>query len=144
MVGFLVGWFGTLQLGLGLRREVLWGFRGFVLPGESLVVVETKEGRAAEVMAVLRRTGHPSVFAMRPAPRFGTQATEPGQRREPTNVGSLGECGTELATGHELEESTRSRSLLPLLRECEEVIEESRADLAEAARLEYGVSPSGE
>ncbi|MCX6604109.1 MAG: hypothetical protein NTV52_11000, partial [Acidobacteria bacterium] len=144
VVGFLVGWFGTLPLGLGLRRGVLWGFRGFVLPGESLVVVETKEGRAAEVMAVLRRTGHPSVFAMRPGLRFTTPTTGLGQRREPTNVASLGECGSELATGHEVEESTRSRSLLPLLRECEEVIEESRADLAEAARLEYGVSPAAE
>ncbi len=143
-MGFSMGWFGTRWLGLGLRSGALRGLRGLVLPGESLVVVETTEGRAADVIAVLRRTGHPSVFAMRPGTGFTTAATETRIRREPANVASLGECATELATGHELEEGTRSRSLLPLLRECESDIERSRADLAEAARLEYGVSPAAE
>src|SRR6185436_10211452 len=37
-----------------------------------------------------------------------------------------------------------SRSLLPLLKESQEAIERARADLVEAARLDYGISHAAE
>src|SRR5262249_37802420 len=40
--------------------------------------------------------------------------------------------------------STRSRPLLPILRECETAIERARADLDEAARLDYGITHAAE
>ncbi len=142
--GFLIIWFGTLWLGIGLRNRVLRGYRGFVLPGESLVVVEATEDEAADVIAVLRRIAHPSVFAIRPGPGFTASPEIAGQRREPATMASLPDCAAELATSHELESSNRSRPLLPILRECEVVIERARADLAEAARLEYGIAHAAE
>ena len=137
---FLIAWFGTLWLGLGIRNRILRSYRGLVLPGESLVVVEATEDEAVDVIAVLRHIAYPSVFAIRPGPGF-TASTEPaGQRRAPATAASLPDCAAELATSHKLESSTRSRPLLPILRECEIVIERARADLAEAARLEYGIT----
>jgi hypothetical protein len=59
-------------------------------------------------------------------------------------MASLPDCAAELATSHELESSTRSRPLLPILRECEVVIERARSDLAEAARLDYGITHAAE
>ncbi len=59
-------------------------------------------------------------------------------------MASLPDCAAGLATSHELESSTRSRPLLPILRECEVVIERARRDLAEAARLEYGITHAAE
>jgi hypothetical protein len=88
--------------------------------------------------------GHPSVFAIRPGPGFTASTETAGQRREPTTMAGLPDCATELATSHQLESSTRSRPLLPILRECEVVIERARTDLAEAARLEYGVTHAAE
>ena len=144
LCGFLITWFGTLWLGLGIRNRVLRGYRGFVLPGESLVVVEATEDEAADVVAVLRHIAHPSVFAMRPGPGFAASTETAGQRREPTAAASLPDCAAELATSHELESSTRSRPLLPILRECEVLIERARRDLSEAVRLEYGITHSAE
>jgi cyclic beta-1,2-glucan synthetase len=144
LCGFLITWFGTLWLGLGIRDRVLRGYRGFVLPGESLVVVEATKDEAADVVAVLRRIAHPSVLAIRPGPGFTASTETAGQRREPATVAELPDCAAELAASHELESSTRSRPLLPILRECEVVIERVRADLAEAARLEYGITHAAE
>ena len=144
MCGFLIAWFGTLWLGLGIRNRVLRGYRGIVLPGESLVVVEATEDEAADVIAVLRHIAHPSVFAIRPGPGFTASTETAGQRREPATMASLPDCAAGLATSHELESSTRSRPLLPILRECEVVIERARRDLAEAARLEYGITHAAE
>ena len=127
LCGFLITWFGTLWLGLGIRNRVLRGYRGFVLPGESLVVVEATEDEAADVIAVLRRIAHPSVFAIRPGPGFTASTETAGQRREPATMASLPDCAAGLATSHELESSTRSRPLLPILRECEVIIERARS-----------------
>ncbi|MFN0101070.1 MAG: GH36-type glycosyl hydrolase domain-containing protein [Bryobacteraceae bacterium] len=142
--GFLVTWFGSLWFGLGIPNKSLHGYRGFVLPGESLVVVEATEDQAADVIGVLRHISHPSVFAIRPGLGFGAATETVRQRREPATMANLPDLAVELAFSHELERSTRSRPLLPILRECELVIERARADLAEAARLEYGVSHEAE
>jgi cyclic beta-1,2-glucan synthetase len=142
--GFLVTWFGTLWLGLGIRNGILRGYRGFVLPGESLVVVEATEAEAADVIAALRRIAQPSVFALRPGRGFTAATETAGQRHEPITMASLPDCAAELAASHELESSTRSRPLLPILRDCEIAIERARADLAEAARLEYGITHATE
>src|SRR6476646_11306882 len=58
--GFLITWFGTLWLGLGLQKKILRHYGRFVLPGESLVVVQETEDRTTDVIAVLRRISNPS------------------------------------------------------------------------------------
>jgi cellobiose phosphorylase len=144
LCGFLIAWFGTLWLGLGIRNRVLRGYRGLVLPEESLVVVEATEDETAAAIAVLRRIAQPSVFAIRPGPGFTASTETAGQQRPPATVASLPGCAAELAASHQLEASTRSRPLLPILRGCEVFIERARADLAEAARLEYGITHAAE
>jgi len=142
--GFLIVWFGTLGLGIGIGNKVLRAYRGGVLPGESLVVVEATEEQAPEVIALLQHISDPSIFAIRPGPGFTDSTETTGQRREPTTAAALPDYAMQLADSHELEPSIRSRPLLPILRECEVVIERTRSDLAEAARLEYGITHAAE
>ena len=145
LCGFLVTWFGTLWLGLGLQEKLLRHYGRFLLPGESLVVVQATEADTPVVIEVLRRISHPSVFAIRPGLRLGSSRQPDEALREPVTLASLPDCAIELAASHQLDISTRSRSLLPILRECEVAIESARADLGEAARLDYGIHtpPSG-
>lgn len=142
--GFIAIWFGTLGVGFGIPNKILRRFHGLVLPGESLVVIQATEAGSGDVIAMLRRVGQPAVFAMRPGPGFEILAAGPGGRREPITMASLPDSALELAAAHELEPSTRSRTLLPILRQCEVSIERARADLAEAARLEYAVTHEAE
>jgi hypothetical protein len=59
-------------------------------------------------------------------------------------MAALPDCGAELAASHQLDASTRSQPLLPILRECETAIERARGDLDEAARLDYGITHAAE
>jgi cyclic beta-1,2-glucan synthetase len=142
--GFLITWFGTLWLGFGIKRGFLRHYSRFVLPGESLVVVQATEENTPDVIAVLGHIAHPSVFAIRPGLRFTSSTQMDGKLREPVTMASLPDWAAELGASHELESSTRSRPLLPILRECEVAIERARAGLAEAARLEYGITNAAE
>lgn len=142
--GFLITWFGTLWLGLGLQKKFLEYYGRFVLPGESLVIVQETERHATDVTAVLKRIANPSVFVLRPELRFGSSDRTDETLREPVAVTDLPGCAAELAASHGLATSTRSRPLLPILRECEAAIDRARADLGEAARLEYGITHAAE
>ena len=59
-------------------------------------------------------------------------------------MAGLPDFAARLAESHELEPLTRSKSVLPILRRCEIALERARADLAEAARLEYGITHAAE
>jgi cyclic beta-1,2-glucan synthetase len=142
--GFLITWFGTLWLGLGLQKKILRHYGRFVLPGESLVVVQETEEHTTDVIAVLRRIAHPSVFAIRPGLRFSPSSQADEALPESVTTADLPDCAAELAASHQLDTSTRSRTLLPILRECEASIERARADLGEAARLDYGITHAAE
>ena len=142
--GFLVTWFGTLWLGLGLQKKLVRRYGRFLLPGESLVVVQATEVDTPAVIEALRRISHPSVFAIRPGLRLGFSRQSDETLRDPVTLASLPDCATELAASHEMDVSTRARPLLPILRECEIAIERARADLGEAARLDYGIAHAAE
>ena len=99
--GFLITWFGTLWLGLGLQKKILRHYGRFVLPGESLVVVQETEERTPDVIAVLRRIAHPSVFAIRPGLRFSSSSHADEALRESATMAALPDCGAELAASHQ-------------------------------------------
>jgi hypothetical protein len=139
-LGFLITWFGSLWLGLGLPKKILRHYGRFVLPGESLVVVQETEDRTTDVIAVLRRIANPSVFAMRPGLRLRSSSQADESLRESVTMADLPDCADELAASHQLDISSKSRPLLPILRGCESAIERARADLGEAARLDYGIT----
>ena len=139
LTGFLASWFGFSWLGFGLPKQTLRKYARFVLPGEGLVVIQETEGRAPDASAVLRSIGNPSVFVIRPGLRVAP--TETGSTmREAVTLSDLPNCGAELAAAHKLDTSTKSRSLLPILRDCEIGIERAQNDLAEATRLDYGIT----
>jgi cyclic beta-1,2-glucan synthetase len=142
--GFWITWFGTLWLGFGIRTRVLAHYGRFLLPGESLVVADETEDRTADLIAVLRHISHVSVFAVRPPTGFTSSSDPDREHREPATIASLPTWAAELAASHEIQSSTRSRPLLSLLRECEAAIERARADLAEAVRLDYGITHASE
>src|ERR1700745_417471 len=52
--GFLMTWFGSLWLGLGLQKKILQHYGRFVLRSESLVLVQETEDRTPDVISVLR------------------------------------------------------------------------------------------
>src|SRR5436309_3960049 len=124
--GFLMTWFGTLWLGLGIQKKILQHYGRFILPSESLVIVQETEARTTDIIAVLRRIAHPSVFAIRP----GLQSTcsrQPDETpHQSVTIADLPACASELSASHELDTTTRSRSLLPVLRQFEEAIERAR------------------
>ncbi len=144
LCGFLITWFGTIWLGLGINRSLLVHYGRFLFPGESLVAVQETEERTAVVIAFWHQISHVSVFAIRPGIRVTSSAETGRPPREPVTLASLPGAALELAASHELEPSTKSRPLLPVVRECEVAIECARADLAEAARLDYGITHAAE
>ncbi|MBI1895791.1 MAG: hypothetical protein HYS04_04520 [Acidobacteria bacterium] len=75
---------------------------------------------------------------------FASRTGTDRKHREPVSTASLPARAAELAASHELRLRTTSRSLLPSLRTCEAALERARADLAEAARLDYGITHAAE
>jgi hypothetical protein len=83
---FLLTWFCALRLGFGVPKKVLSDYGRFVLPGESLVVVQETEERTADVIAILRHISHPSVFAIRPGLETGASIRSDEMLREPYRI----------------------------------------------------------
>jgi len=142
--GFLAVWLRTPWWGVGISKGLLRQQGRFVLPGESLVVVRTTEARTPDALNVLRRIAQPSAFAIRPGLPVSISRQSDESMREPVTIAGLPACAAELAASHQLDDSAKSRPLLPVLRECEAAIERSRRDLGEAARLDHGVSHAAE
>lgn len=144
LCGFLITWFGTLWLGWGIKRSILARYGRFLFPGESLVAVQEIEEHTADAIALWHQISPIALFAIRPGIAPASPA-EPGRLpREPVVLADLPACALELAASHELAPSTKSRSLLAMVRACEVAIERAREDLAEAARLDYGISHAAE
>ena len=141
---FGIAWFSSPWWGLGVPKRLLRHYGRFVLPGESLGVAQAREARTPDVIDLLRLIAHPSVFAIRPGLRFRSSQQSDETTREPVTMAGLPACAIELAALHRLDASTKSRPLLPILRECEVALERARADLAESARLDYGIAQAAE
>ncbi|MBI4446447.1 MAG: hypothetical protein HY645_11125 [Acidobacteria bacterium] len=142
--GFLSAWFASFWLRFGVPKRILSQYGRFALPGESLIVVQETEAHMMDVIAVLRHIAHPSVFAIRPGVEIVSSREIDVLMREPVTMGSLPECAGELAASHQLDPSTRSRPLLPIVKKCEIALERARAGLAEAVRLDYGITHAAE
>src|SRR5690606_16907834 len=63
----------------GVRKHRLRRYARFVLPRESLVVVEETHERVGDVIALLRHIAHPAVFSLRP--EQGVLYPESGEER---------------------------------------------------------------
>jgi cyclic beta-1,2-glucan synthetase len=130
--------------GFGMKRSMLQKCGAFVLPSESLVIVLEAEDRTADVIAVLRRVTLRSIFVLRPGLPRDPSSRQDAPPAETVAIAGLPECATELAAAHVLDRSTRSKSLLPVLKSCEEGIERALEHLNEAARLDYGITHATE
>ncbi len=86
--GFLIGWYGTLWLGLGIGKKVLADYSSFVLSGESLVAVEATEGTSLRRhFGTAPRVASSGFYdARRPSRHIGTSRVRNqrhGQRSQP-------------------------------------------------------------
>jgi cyclic beta-1,2-glucan synthetase len=140
LLGFLVAWFGSIWLGFGIKRSILAHYGRFLFPGEGLVAIQESEERTADVIAFWRQISHVAIFVIRPVVRPTSSPALEGPLREAVTAAGLPTFAAALAAGHRLDPSTKSPSLLPLVQECELALEAARANLAEAARLDYGIT----
>jgi hypothetical protein len=142
--GFLLAWFGTTWFGLGIPRQILVHYGRFLFPGESLVAAQQAEERTAAIIALWRQTAPVSVFTIRPRIRCTSSFLPARPPREPVTLANLAGFAAEFAASHTVDSSLRSKPLFPLVNSCELTLECARADLAEAARLDYGITHAAE
>jgi cyclic beta-1,2-glucan synthetase len=140
---FAIAWLASRRLGFRFRNVVLDHAR-YLFPGESMVIVLETEQRTTDALAVLKSIGHVSLFVIRPGIRLDQSSRAVGASGEPVAGASLRECAIQLAESHDSYSPGKSQSLLPILRKYEVGIESARADLAEATRLDYGVTHAAE
>jgi cyclic beta-1,2-glucan synthetase len=142
--GFLLAWFGTTWSGLGIPRKVLVHYGRFLFPGESLVAAQQTEERTPAVIALWRQTAPVAVFTIRPRLRCTSPPVVVRPPREPVTLATLSGLAAGFAATHTVDPSLRARPLFPLVEACESTLECARADLAEAARLDYGITHAAE
>src|SRR5689334_2296691 len=140
----LASWFGTLWLGWGIKRSILVRYGRLLFPDESLMAVQVQDARTSDLIALWRQISHVALFVIRPGIGLASSAEADGPAHEPVVPADVAGCARKLAASHELSPSTKSRSLLPAVRDCEAAMERAREDLAEATRLDYGISPAAE
>ena len=97
-LGLVVGWFGTLWLGLGIQRGTLADYSSFVLPGESLVAVQAAEEQVADVVSILGHAWHPLIFTMRTGLVSASRVTPPAlPAHEAIAFSDIPACADELS-----------------------------------------------
>jgi cyclic beta-1,2-glucan synthetase len=141
-LGALVTWITTTWLDVGIGRRYLAYYRRWVLPGESLVLVQAPLNQTPRVLEALRRSSEPepATFVMRQphAAKLPPLTTPPGERFSPER---LRLHATYLATTQQVIPPTRH--VYPLrarVVESEQLIEVITNDLNEVARLEQSIS----
>ncbi|MEQ1945809.1 MAG: glucoamylase family protein [Bryobacteraceae bacterium] len=144
LFAFLLSWFGTLWSGWGLKRSILARYGRLLFSGESVVAVQEKDKRAADVVAFWHQLSHVALFTIRPGITPRAQTAADRIEKEPVTLADLPKHAHKLASSHELLTCKKSRSLLPTVRTCEDAIERAREDLAEASRLDYAITPAAE
>jgi cyclic beta-1,2-glucan synthetase len=144
LAGFSLAWFGTTWSGLGIPRQVLVHYGRFLFPGESLVAAQQTEARTPAVIALWRQTAPVAVFTIRPRIRCTSSPAPARPPQEPVNLANLAGFAAEFAASHSLDPNLRAKPLFPVVRACELTLESCRADLAEAARLDYGITHAAE
>ncbi len=142
--GFGLAWLGTSWFRPGIPRQILVRYGRFLFPGESLVAAQQSGERTAAVIALWRQTTPVSVFTIRPLKRFASSPLPARPPREPVTLANLADLAAEFAAAHSTDSSLRAEPLFPLVRACEVTLEGVRADLAEAARLDYGITHAAE
>ncbi len=144
LAGFLLAWFGTAWFGLGIPRQILTHYGRFLFPGESLVAAQQTEERTPAVIALWRQTAPVSVFTIRPRIRCTSTPIPLRPPRESVTLDNLAQFAAEFAASHTVDPTLRAKPLFPLVHACELTLECARADLAEAARLDYGITHAAE
>jgi len=142
--GFLLAWFGSAWSGSGIPRHILVHYGRFLFPGESLVAAQQTEARTPAVIAFWRQTAPVAVFTIRPRIRFTSSPAAARTPREPATLANLDGLAAGFAATHSAGSTLRATPLFPLVRACEQSLESCRADLAEAARLDYGITHAAE
>ena len=100
------------------------------LNDEDMVVVEVDSTKVPAVVSILRTSGEPGVFVVRPDEFSSSQSTVSVQK--PVGAGLSNQEPTIYSW----------RGILDRLKECEAIIKSARTDLIEATRLDHAVTES--
>jgi cyclic beta-1,2-glucan synthetase len=145
-VEVVLGWLILRRLDIGAGRDLLTGYRNWVMPGESLVLVAVSSDRVGAVLDLLRRGryGEPAIFVVRA--RFpGPKAIPLLVRRERLAGDQITHHAVELAAGHRIARSAgQNHTIWQRVAAADRAIDEISADLAEAAQREQSVSLAAE
>ncbi|MEW6183019.1 MAG: glucoamylase family protein [Bacillota bacterium] len=117
-----------------------------MITGETLVIAEAGDSQARTALAWLRETeeGQPTTFIIRPHPEIPGRVAE-FRRRERYSPEQLKLYAATLADQHiGAPGARRPQPLWDHLRDCERMIDAITVDLAQAVRLEQGISISAE
>ncbi|MGH2353733.1 MAG: glycosyl transferase, partial [Chloroflexota bacterium] len=149
MAGAGVGWLAARWLDFGVENQVLARYRRWVMPRETLLLVQTPVSRGPDVQALLRRVEGvpPATFVLRSLHRFpaAAPAMAGGLRLERFTPERLNQHVTRLAAGQQIERARRrGRPLWNRLRASERTLRVINSGLAESVRLEESISLAAE
>ncbi|HEX2186029.1 MAG TPA: hypothetical protein VHN78_11050, partial [Chloroflexota bacterium] len=152
LIGAGVGWLCARWLDFGVDEATLTRFRRWVLPGETLLILQAPPSRGPEVLAQLRQVqgATPTTFVLRPSHELGWSGGMSGERPplERFTTERLKSHAAALAAAHEIEPRRRrwgrGRPLWGRLRGSERTIESVVVGLTEAVHLEQSISLAAE
>jgi cyclic beta-1,2-glucan synthetase len=129
----------------GVAGGLLQKHSRWMVPGESLVIVEALPEGLARAIGILRTFGEtpPALFVLHSPRRHAAEAAP--KLRDILDSDRLRDHARELAAVHPVaREKGKGEPLLRLLGLCEGVIEQVRQELAEASLLEGNITTSAE
>ena len=145
--GFLAGSWSARRLGLGIPGNLITQYRGWVLDGEALLMVQVAGRRdTRQVLDVLRSgDGNPAIFLDRPTPSLPTGAPAAPERSAPLTAQQLRELALHLTATHQVgPPSGKAQGLLHRLKANGQVLQQVREILDESARLLQPITPAAE
>ena len=142
----VVGWSVIRWLTVGVHDQLIAQYRRWVMPGETLVIVQTRLDRAGVVLEQLQHVGdaEPATFVIH-LPRHLQQPPDDVPSRERFSPERLKLQAAQLATKQQaILHRDRTYSLRSRVGEADRTIEAVTADLAEVARLQQAIAPAPE
>jgi cyclic beta-1,2-glucan synthetase len=145
LAGAAATWIILRRARLPEDADLLERYANWLVPKETALLLRASARKLGSLIPLLRRVSEsqPSIFPIQPPGHLETGGRE--LQKVPLPSAQIHQHALNLAEEHELRPSTgREQPLFRSLERAETVIERVRRDLADADRLEQGVSPSAE
>ena len=146
VIGGVAGWLLAPWIQLGVDTQTVEKHARWLVPDETVLILQGKVPSLSLALAVLRRIGEnqPSIYPFHPRRSFVVDTLEAIQDETLTGV-QLEQHALLLASEQRMVVAhEEGEPLLGLVDECEKAINAVRQDLEAASRLELGITPSAE